>query len=145
MVELGKVVVYSGDVQNSWESVSKCDPDFVVSLLNPEVGVSVVKLDKASGIRSKPLGSAALSFMWSVAFIIQTISLWLQKSVFPCSLPVLGGFFCFCFQLLGHLLCQRGGVLHSELQACGVTNRPLENEYFRQGSKCIFYVGFELF
>lgn len=42
----------------------------VTSLLNPAGGVSVDKLDKASGVLSKPLWNAALSFMWSVAFII---------------------------------------------------------------------------
>lgn len=145
-VELGKTVVYSGDVQNIWEFVSKCDPDFSYFSTESETGVSVVKLDKTPGICSESLGRSALSFMWFVAFHIQTLSLWLQKSVFPSSLPVLGFFFCFCFQLLGNFPCQHGGVqLHSELQACGVTNKPLENRYFRQGNKCIFYVGFELF
>lgn len=58
----------------------------VISLLNAEVGVSVDQLDKASGILSKPLWSTALSFLWSVAFIIQTINLCFQRSVFPCLL-----------------------------------------------------------
>lgn len=64
----------------------------LISLLNPEVEISVVKLDKAPGICSKPLGSTTLNFMLFVAFPIQTISLWLEKSIFPSSLCVLGGF-----------------------------------------------------
>lgn len=105
---------------------------FVNSLLNPEVGVPLDELDKASGMLSKPLWCAAPVFMWSLAFIRQIISLCFHRSV---SLIFSTGFL-FLVSLLGHLLWKHGGVLHSELQACIATNKT------GQGKKeCMFCVG----
>lgn len=106
---------------------------FVISLLNPEVGVPVDEHDKASGILSKPLWHAAPSFMWSLAFIRQTISLCFHRSVSP----IFSIVFLFLVLLLGHLLCKNGGVLCSELQARVVTNKTGQGKL----QKSIFCIG----
>lgn len=116
----------------------------VISLLNPEVGVSVDELDIWYSLQTFEEHYSKLH-MWSVAFIIQTIyhkPCVLKRSVFPCLLYWFLVVFLFLVLLLGHLLCKHSGVLHSELQACIVINKTLENKYFGQGKKLIFCVDF---
>lgn len=126
---------YQGDKQNVIQTS-------VISLLNPEAWASVDRLDKAPGFLCKPLWSAAPSFTWSVAFITQTTSFFFQRSVFPCFLYCFFGCFLFLVSLLGHPLCKHARVLHSELQACVVTNKTLGNKYLGQEKGCVFCVGF---
>lgn len=145
MVELGKAAVYSGDVQNSWESVSKCDPDFCYFSIKSRGWSFCCQTWPGIWYSLQTFRDRCSKLHVVCDLHCTNHKLVTSEKCFPIFSTCSWLFFCFCFQLLGHLLCQRGGVLHSELQACGVTNKPLENKYFRQGNKCIFYVGFELF
>lgn len=140
MVELGKAVVYSGDAPNILESVSKCDPDF-------------------SYFSTKSRGWNFCCQTWQGTwYLLQTFGEHCSKLHVVCGLPYtnhklvaseeyfpffslcFGGFFVSVFNFLAIFSARM-----VELQVCGVTNKPLENKYFRQRNKCIFYIGFELF
>lgn len=128
MVELGKVIIYSGDVQISWEFVSKCDPDFSYFSTESRDWSFCCQTWQGTWYLLRIFGEICSKLHVVCGLPYTNPKLVTSEKCFPIFFTCFGVFFCFCFQLLSNFPCQHGGVqLHSELLACGVTNKLLEN------------------